>query len=191
MPEAGSPPPGFAVARYGHAETPEALAWQILTASRIIFEEFFARIRSWEELGTYGRDTEHLLLLDGPFLAAHLALVRAGGHWEGGRAEILGVAGVFSLPQYRRRGLVRHLFGLVERDLEAGREDFGLLFCDPALCRFYAGLGWRPFPGVVTYGDARAPARLDPRIDRARWRPGAAARRPKRGQQVFLGPNTW
>jgi len=182
---------GLTLHDWRHEETPEPLAWQILTASRIIFHDFFRTVRSWQELGTYGRDTRHLVLLEGDLLAAHLALVTAIGRWSEGRSRILGVAGVFTLPTYRGHGLARRLLERVTAELEDTDCDFGLLFCDPAMTGFYRGLGWRAFPGLVTFGDARLPSRLDPKIDRARWYPLAGRGRPKRGREVYVGPSTW
>ncbi|GAB5467001.1 MAG: hypothetical protein Kilf2KO_00310 [Rhodospirillales bacterium] len=177
--------------RMTHERTPPGLAGQVLAASRIFFPDFFTTVRSWEALGDYGDRVEHLFLLDGDLLAAHLALVWSRAQWNDESARVLGVAAVFSLPGYRGRGLSRRLFDCVAEELDQGAADFGLLFCLPALTRFYGALDWPAFPGRCSYGARAAPQVLDRTAVRARWRRGRGGCRPPRGAAVYVGAAIW
>ncbi len=188
---AAEAPEGLTFKRFNHEDLPEALSWQLFTAARIFFHEFFHSIREWSEIVLGFERVEHLVLLDGDLLAAHLALVHTTVRWDEDEARVLGVAGVMTLPTFRQRGLMAWMFERVNRDLDAGNADFGLLFCDPAMNRFYAKQGWTAFPGRGSFGDPASPRLLDPKEDCGRWRPVAGRKRPKRGREVYLGRYLW
>ncbi len=186
-----NPPEALSFRRLRHEDLPEALAWQLFTAARVIFHEFFAEIRDWSEI-TKGFDgVEHLVLLDGELLVSHLALIHTRVRWNETEARVLGVAGVMTLPSYRERGLVPWLFRLVNEDLKEGGADFGLLFCDPEMNRYYAKQGWSAFPGKTTFGDPQSPRLLNPKEDQARWRAVEGGKRPKRLTPVYVGQYLW
>jgi GNAT superfamily N-acetyltransferase len=71
----------------------------------------------------------------------------------GGTPARLGLlGGVFTIPEERTRGLgtdvVRRATRLVEHDLKC---DFGVLICSDRLAPFYARLGWKRVPNVMTF----------------------------------------
>ncbi len=71
---------------------------------------------------------------------------RDGTH-DGLPAKMCGIGGVMTSPTARRKGFAGAAMTRAAEAMEG--VDFGLLFCEKHNVAFYAGLGWKDFPGRV------------------------------------------
>lgn len=93
----------------------------------------------------------HFVLYAGDRAACHVSmLLRHLIRVRSERIAVTGVAGVFTRPDLRHRGLARCLLDHALREIQNRTEsEFALLFCLPQLGELYRGLGWQGVSSAV------------------------------------------
>lgn len=102
----------------------------------------------WRDV-TWARADLRILVRVSDDVVCHVGLYLRIARLENTPAEIVGVGGVMTHPEERRRGHATAAMQEAARVMQDRRCDFGLLFCEPHNERFYASLGWEIFEGDV------------------------------------------
>lgn len=123
--------------------------WPLITAleAAVYPPDVMARV-IWRDVTWAHADTRILAWEDGSVLC-HVGMYEREGTHDGAARRIMGIGGVMTAPDARRRGYASTAMRKAAELMKARRADFGLLFCEPHNERFYESLGWRMFAGHV------------------------------------------
>ncbi|MCC7518254.1 MAG: imidazole glycerol phosphate synthase subunit HisF [Verrucomicrobiae bacterium] len=102
----------------------------------------FARTRAWHGSAPFFS----VVVGEGRRVTGHVGVVAREISVGGARVRVAGIQNFVVVPDRRKTGLSRELMEAAMREAGGRGIPFGLLFCVPALERFYASLGWRTLP---------------------------------------------
>lgn len=121
--------------------------WPLVeTLDREVYSPEFMATAIWRDI-VWAHADRRVVVRDGERVVCHAGLFFREGTLDGMPAKMCGIGGVMTSPTARRKGFASAAMTRAAEAMQGA--DFGLLFCEKHNVAFYAGLGWKDFPGRV------------------------------------------
>jgi hypothetical protein len=114
----------------------------------------------WRDV-TWAHADKRIIVRDGQGVRCHVGLFWRTGTFNDRPVRMVGIGGVMTSGNARRRGYAGSAMGEARRLMETNGIDFGLLFCEAHSERFYGNLGWAVFDGDVWTEQPEGRVRFD------------------------------
>jgi GNAT superfamily N-acetyltransferase len=127
--------------------------WPVVEAlDREVYSPEFMATVIWRDI-VWAHADKRVVVRDEEHVVCHAGLFFRDGTLDARPAKMCGIGGVVTSPAARRKGFASAAMRRAAQAMAGA--DFGLLFCEKHNVAFYAGLGWKEFPGRV---DCEQPA---------------------------------
>jgi GNAT superfamily N-acetyltransferase len=142
---------------YRAAEFPAVLEWQVRDFVRIVWSASHVDDPSIP-LGDPTRDRVNFVIVDGDMLISHAQVTTFSIEHAEETYRVAGIGGVLTYPNFRKGGYGAQVVAAATQHIAASGVDFGMLFTNPDLEKFYTHNGWLVIPNLtIMTGDKSNP----------------------------------